>query len=247
MRLGPAAPLDQQIVVAMSMRILALETTEAIGSLAAWADGRLLAELSLESTQRSAQCLAPGLKALLGRVGWYATDIDLVAVTMGPGSFTGLRVGVTAAKTLAYCAGAELLGVDTLETIAAATPDGVDAVSVATDAQRGEVMVGRFRRASDGWLRPEAAARLLRTAEWLNTVEPGQAVSGPILRKLADRVPACAVVLPPTCWHPTAANVARLAQRDYATGRRDDLWTFAPRYSRPSAAEEKWNRRASGV
>ena len=45
-------------------------------------------------------------------------------------------------------------------------------------------------------------------------------------------------------WHPTAAHVARLAYRDYLAGHRDDLWNLLPHYSRPSAAEEKWGRRA---
>jgi hypothetical protein len=50
-------------------------------------------------------------------------------------------------------------------------------------------------------------------------------------------------MLDPPCWAPSAAVLARLAQHHYAAGRRDDLWTLVPRYSRPSAAEEKWQAR----
>jgi tRNA threonylcarbamoyl adenosine modification protein YeaZ len=105
------------------MRILALETTDKTGSVAAMADGNLLAELTLEPTQRSAQSLAPALQQLLQQVGWQPADVQLVAVSIGPGSFTGLRVGVTAAKVFAYAVGAEVLGISTLEAIAANTAD----------------------------------------------------------------------------------------------------------------------------
>ena len=89
------------------MRILALETTEMAGSLAAMHDRKLLAEIELDSKQRTAQSLAPGMKTLLAEAGWRPTDVELVAVTIGPGSFTGLRLGVTTAKTFAYAVGAD--------------------------------------------------------------------------------------------------------------------------------------------
>jgi tRNA threonylcarbamoyladenosine biosynthesis protein TsaB len=225
------------------VRIVALETTETIGSVAALADGTLLSELKLDPDQRTAQSLAPGLETLLEGVRWAAADIDLVAVTVGPGSFTGLRIGVTTAKTLAYCAKADILGVDTLEVVANTSPDGVDTVSVAVDAQRGQAVVGMFRRGADGWFEPMDPARLVEVADWLAEIPPGVVVSGPILRKLAGRLPGSVDVLPPEYWYPTAAQVGRLAARQYAAGRRDDAFSLVPRYSRRSAAEEKWEKR----
>jgi len=221
------------------VRILALETTERIGSVAAWDGGKLLLENDLESRRRSAQTLTPAMVDLLGRVEWKPDDVELVAVTAGPGSFTGLRVGVTAAKTFAYAVGAEVLGVDTLETIVAAAPAGLSRIAVAVDAQRGDVVAAPFERGDDGWFAPVGPARLMPAAEWLGSLEPGTAISGPVLRKLAVTIPTGLSPLPETCWRPTAGNVARLAARDYAKGRRQDLWSFVPRYSRRAAAEEK--------
>ena len=100
-----------------SMRTLAIETTERIGSVAAFQGAELVAEARLTSDQRSAQSLAPALAELLKQLGWQAAEVDLIALTSGPGSFTGLRIGVTMAKTLAYAVGAEVLGVNTLEAI----------------------------------------------------------------------------------------------------------------------------------
>ena len=221
------------------MRILALETTEKIGSVAAATDDNLLAELNLGSTQRSAQSLAPAMLALLKQVGWRPDDVQLVAVSVGPGSFTGLRVGVTAAKVFAYSVGADVLGVDTLETIATASPDDVGEVSAVIDAQRGQLAGRRFARRPDGWFQPLGPERLVDVDAWLRELPPGIAVTGPALVKLADRLPMHVRTLDPRCWPPRASVVARLAARDYSLGRRDDLWRLVPHYCRRSAAEEK--------
>ena len=225
------------------MRILALETTEMVGSVAALCDGNLLAELELDRQQRTAQSLAPGLRTLLEKVGWRPDHVELVAVTIGPGSFTGLRIGVTTAKTFAYAVGAEVLGVDTLATIAAGAPEQIQALCAVVDAQRGEVVAGSFRRGQDGWLATDGEARLVAADAWLDGLAAGTIVSGPVLRKLADRLPENVRLLEEQYWAPKAAAVARLAEKHHAAGRRDDLWTLVPRYSRRSAAEEKWERR----
>ena len=228
------------------MKILAIETTERIGGVAAMVGGELLCQRELDPSQRSAQSLAPAVKALWADVGWQAGDVDLVAVTVGPGSFTGVRIGVTTAKTLAFCCGAEILGIDTLETIAAAAPPDVERLEVAIDAQRNEVVVQKFHRGGNGWFMPdEDEARLIDIDVWLDNLQPGTVISGPILKKLAGRLPKSITVLPPELCRPTAANVARLAARQYAAGRRDDLWKLVPVYSRRSAAEEKWEEKAA--
>ena len=65
----------------------------------------MLAEQPLDPTRRSAQTLAPAIATLLDAVEWRPADVELVAVATGPGSFTGLRIGVTTAKAFAYAAG----------------------------------------------------------------------------------------------------------------------------------------------
>jgi tRNA threonylcarbamoyladenosine biosynthesis protein TsaB len=222
-----------------AMRILALETTETIGGVAAALDGKLLAELQLNPLKRSAAALAPAMRELLKTVGWRPGDVQLVAVTIGPGSFTGLRVGVTTAKTFAYAVGAEVLGVDTLQVIAAGVPAETPAVSAAMDAQRGDVVAQRFCRNASGWIEPAGPQELLAVNAWLAGLTPGTAAAGPILEKLSGRLPEGVSAVDAQYWHPRAAGVARLAAWLYAAGRRDDVWSLVPRYSRRSAAEEK--------
>jgi tRNA threonylcarbamoyladenosine biosynthesis protein TsaB len=229
------------------VKILALETTDLYGSVAASDDSNLLLELELNSKQRSAQSLAPAIRNLLEQVGWKPTEVQLVTVTVGPGSFTGLRVGVTTAKIFAYAVGADILGIDTLETIAAnvfgdaGASSCPDNLQVILDAQRGEIVAGDFGRSQDGWLRPVGPQRLLQIESWLKEGKHS-AVTGPILKKLQSKLPPDIMILEERFWTPRAAQVAQLAARDYAAGRRDDLWTLLPRYSRRSAAEEKLDK-----
>lgn len=223
------------------MKILALETTERIGSVALAEDSNLLSKKRLGADKRSAQSLAPAIGQILDENGWKPGDVDLVAATVGPGSFTGLRVGVTTAKTFAYCAGGEVLGVDTLATIASAVPSEVGKIAVAIDAQRGEVVVAVFRRDPQGRMRREGDAAVVEIDRWLEGLEAGVAVAGPILARLADRLPDRVTALAEQYWRPTAGAVALLAAQEYDEGRRDDLWKLVPRYSRRSAAEEKWD------
>ncbi|MGA2060110.1 MAG: tRNA (adenosine(37)-N6)-threonylcarbamoyltransferase complex dimerization subunit type 1 TsaB [Thermoguttaceae bacterium] len=225
------------------MNILALETTNWIGSVAAMTEGKLLLELELNPQQRTAQSLPPGIETLLKRVGWKPADVHLVALTIGPGSFTGLRIGVTMAKTFAYSVGAEVLGINTLETIAQSTPANVPTITAVIDAQRGDVVVRPFSRGPEGFFLPVGDQQLISIDRWLQELPAGMAVAGPALAKLASRLPAHITALDEKYWTPRAAMVAQLAHRQYATGRRDDLWTLAPQYSRRSAAEEKWQSR----
>jgi tRNA threonylcarbamoyladenosine biosynthesis protein TsaB len=221
------------------MRILALETTEPLGTVAAMDGSNLLAELTLEQGLRSAQSLSPGLLAMLKQVGWQPNDVELIAVTSGPGSFTGLRVGVTTAKVFAYAVGAKIMGINTLEAVAAAVPREVTELATVLDAQRGEVVSQRFRRGPDGHFEPTNVEHLASVEAWAAELPPGVAVAGPILAKIASRVPPTATILDARFWAPRAAAVAKLAAHKAAAGQFDDLWQLVPHYCRKSAAEER--------
>ncbi|MFZ5833217.1 MAG: tRNA (adenosine(37)-N6)-threonylcarbamoyltransferase complex dimerization subunit type 1 TsaB [Planctomycetota bacterium] len=221
------------------MRILALETTEAIASVAALDGGFVLAETPLTSGGRSAQTVAPGINALLRQVGWRPSDVELVAVTAGPGSFTGLRVGVTTAKVFAFAVGAEVLGIDTLSTIAGRAPPDCAVVAVCVDAQRGDVVGQLFRRLDGGVLTAASPATLAPAANWLADLPAGTVVTGPALRRFRHLLAPSIAALPEELWPPTARSVGELADRLYREGRRGDLLSLLPHYSRPSAAEER--------
>ena len=153
---------------------------------------------------------------------------------------------MTTAKVFAYCVGAEILGLDTLDVIAAAAPAEISRVSVAVDAQRGQVVAATFARGKDGSFLPVEPSQRVNVSRWLSNVQSGVFFSGPVLRKLSGRVPEGVLLLREEHWSPTAVALGRLAARQYAAGRRDDVWSLVPRYSRKSAAEEKWEAKSTG-
>lgn len=224
-------------------RILALETSGQSGSVALLRGHEVVGQIQLDASRRNAQTLAPAMQDLLQSHGWRPADVQAVAVAIGPGSFTGLRVGVTTAKTFAYAVGAQVVGVNTLDAIAYpaadVVPKTVERLIVGMDALRGELFAASYRRAEEGrWTTLEPAS-VVPVAEWLRQLSADIAVTGPALAKLADQLPANVFVVSREHWYPQAVSVGSLAATRLESGEFDDLWKLAPLYLRRSAAEEK--------
>jgi tRNA threonylcarbamoyladenosine biosynthesis protein TsaB len=222
--------------------ILAFETSGMGGSVALLQGEQVLSQCALAEGRRSGQWLAPAIDEALRSAGRQPREVRLVAVTTGPGSFTGLRVGVTTAKTFAYAAGSDVIGLNTLDVIAAQVPaaqlrQGAE-LHVVMDAQRKELFVARY--GIEGADEPIRVADAIVPAQhWLDSLRPGTIVTGPGLAKLQSQLPAGVTLVDPALREPQAATVGRLAWRANQSGRRDDLWKLAPQYLRPSYAEEK--------
>jgi tRNA threonylcarbamoyladenosine biosynthesis protein TsaB len=170
----------------------------------------------------------------------------LIATSVGPGSFTGLRIAVTTAKTLAYATGAQLIGLDTLEVIAAQAPAITNTLHVVLDAQRQQLYVARFVKETSGRLQTIEPTRIVPRDAWLSTLAPPATLTGPAVAKIADRLPAGIELVEPQFRNPQAKTVGRLGYDYFLAGRRDDLWGLVPRYYRKSAAEEKWEEPFEG-
>jgi tRNA threonylcarbamoyladenosine biosynthesis protein TsaB len=156
------------------MKILALETTEQFGSVALLDDDHVLAEITLPKDRRSSQTLHPALHTLFEQLNTVPAEIEVVAVVAGPGSFTGLRVGVSAANIFAYTTGAKVIALDTFHTIASVVLPRNGVVSVGVDAQRGEVVAAILRLTANGQIetiREPKLERLLKLFENWNLGE----------------------------------------------------------------------------
>lgn len=128
------------------MLILAFDTTSPNGGAALYDDGEPLAEVKPEGTESYSIALFEMLERLLLKTGAHLPDVELFAAVTGPGSFTGIRVGLAAAQGWAKALGRPVCGVSVLEAmVEAARPRGQTAVPV-LDARRGEFYVGLFRR-----------------------------------------------------------------------------------------------------
>src|SRR5262249_2078610 len=144
---------------------------------------------SLDEARRHARDLAPTVAALLEQQRWRPRDVSAVVVSLGPGSYTGLRVGVMSAKTFAYATGCALVGVETFAAIARQAPPDVERVDVLADAQKSNVYVQSFACAGGSW-RAAGALTVRPFADWLAGRATDAAVSGPGLLKWQSSLPA---------------------------------------------------------
>jgi tRNA threonylcarbamoyladenosine biosynthesis protein TsaB len=225
------------------MRVVALETSGRTGSLATVrltaSQVEVVAQFPLPDDRRSAQSLLPALADILETSEWQANDLDLICATTGPGSFTGLRIGVTTAKTLAYATGAKLVGVNTLAAIAAGVEKPNKRVWAILDAQRQELFAACF---PSGWQNQEnwpLETLVIAADDWLGRLRSGDVVSGPPLKNLSERLPADVRMADSSHWSPAAAVVARLGIAGLERGEEIDPMQLVPHYYRKSAAEEK--------
>lgn len=233
---------DKGFVTTETMNVLALETSCRNASVAVLENDRLLSHCEFGSSRRTAQAFAPEIAGQLSAVGWCPGDVQLIVVSQGPGSFTGLRVGVTAAKTLAYATGAPVLGVNTQQVIAYQAEGDWEEITVVGDAGRQQLFVDCFRRIADR-LEPACSPGIVDISAWLQSLDDGQWVTGPGLSQRVDQLPAGVRSTTSADWLPRAATLGRIGYSEFQAGRRDDLWNLKPIYYRPSAAEEKLAQR----
>jgi tRNA threonylcarbamoyladenosine biosynthesis protein TsaB len=226
-----------------SKRILALETSGRHGSVAALSgeadQARLLRQIALSGDERTAEVLAPAIERLLADVGWTPKSVELVAVTVGPGSFTGLRIGVTIAKAFAYASGAEVIGLNTLKALAVQTPPSPVSLWTILDAQRQELFAAKFTVDERCHVSAERETSIVTQERWLDGLNAGDRVVGTALKRLIPKLPPVVVALPEALWQPMASAVGQVGWQHYQAGQRDDIWKLSPKYYRPSAAEEK--------
>ncbi len=193
----------------------------------------------LDESRRNGRDLAPAVAELLKEQGWKPATIQAVIVSRGPGSYTGLRVGVMSAKTFAYAVGCVLLAIDTFAALAEQAPEDVNLLDVLADAQKDRIYVQSFRRLPQGW-QAETPLSILPFEEWLAGRRPEAWVSGPGLLRWEARLPADVPRLPQQFREPQAESLLRLGLARFRAGQGDDVWGVEPLYLRPSAAEEQW-------
>jgi len=130
------------------MKVLGIETATNAGGAALVENGKLIAEDFSRSETTHSSRLLPSIDRLLKQAGWQARDIGLVAVSIGPGSFTGLRIGLATAKGIAVASGAQIIGVPTLDAFAFLLAKGsFDApIRPILDARKAEVFTAGFDR-----------------------------------------------------------------------------------------------------
>jgi tRNA threonylcarbamoyladenosine biosynthesis protein TsaB len=224
-------------------RWLVLETSGRVGQVALAVEETLCAHRNLEAARRHARDLAPTVSELLAEQGWTPRDLTGVVVSRGPGSYTGLRVGIMSAKTMAYAIGCDLIGVETFEAIASQAPGEASLLDVIGDAQQAKVYVQQFERTSERECRARAKLAIEPFEEWLAKRDPSAWIVGPGLHRFRVQLPGTCRVAAPEYWDPKPDALLRIARQRLARNERDDPGALVPLYLRASSAEEQWARR----
>lgn len=227
----------------MAERLLLLETSSKAGWVAVAEADSVRAVRHLAEARRNARDLAPKVAELLAGQGWKPRNVTAVIVSRGPGSYTGLRVGLMSAKAFTYATGCSLIAIDTFAALALQAPAEAAVVEVLSDAQQDRVYWQRFSRPlPDGIPTATTPLAIVRFAEWLRTHDPTAWVTGPGLRVPGRALPAATSVVASDAWDVRPESLLRLGLRRLRAGERDDVWAVEPIYLRPSSAEEQWDR-----
>lgn len=226
------------------MLTLGIETSGLSGSVALSRAGQVLESRSLvQAGRRHAQSLVLEMKRLLADCAVSTKEIDAVAVSRGPGSFTGLRVGMVCAKTLAYTLNCRFVAVDTFVAVAMNCPPELRDLWIVEDAQRGDLFAGRYRYENEGWYQTEPI-EIVPSETWLPQRTPEETVVGRGLLRCDLTLTTARTMAEDQFSQPVAAAIALAGERRLTSPRdlqdKDfDFWKAVPFYIRPSAAEEK--------
>jgi len=223
-------------------RLLILETSGRVASVALAEGGRLLGTRRLDEASRHARDLAPAVAGLLAEQGWRPRDVHAVLVSRGPGSYTGLRVGVMSAKAFTYATGCALLAVDTFAAVALQAPAACGRLDVLADAQQERVYLQSFIREGSVW-RPLEGLAIVSGTDWLTRRRGDAWVTGPGLKKWEGRLPLEVHRVEEARRDQQPEGVLQLGLARYRADERDDVWSVEPLYLRPSSAEEQWQAR----
>jgi tRNA threonylcarbamoyladenosine biosynthesis protein TsaB len=223
----------------LSGLILGIETATARGGVALVSGaGELVGETTLLSQEGHSERVLPALEQLLKLLGLTLRALAAVAVSSGPGSFTGLRTGIATAKGLAFSLGLPLYGIPTLEALAAGAPPGTGFVCACLNARRGEVYRSLFRAGPAGPVRvgPDA---VVAAGEFAAELPAACLLVGELPPRWSER-PASRnhswLPSPALANHPRASAVALLGLEALRQGRPSELGSLQPRYVRPPDA-----------
>ena len=218
-------------------RVLILETSSKIGEVAvASADG-VLTHRFLPEARRHARDLTARCEELLAERSWKARDITAVIVSIGPGSYTGLRIGIASAKALAYSTGCALFAVPTFSAIAERIAATAEKLEIIADAQQGQVYCQHWMKLEGGWEEADAV-RIRLFAEWAADVAAGSSIAGPASSMYAEKLPAGANLVREEFRESSSVGLLKLAMRQESRWRAAG-WDLEPIYLRGSSAEEK--------
>ena len=226
-----------------ALKVLAADTSTMTGSVALVEGAQVVAEWTLRSQRTHNRRLLAAIDLLLREADWSLEDLDGLAVTAGPGSFTGVRIGLSTMKGLAWAAGKRFLAVPTLDVLAA--PMGLASLPICTllDAKKQELYAAQYQPDGRGDCRREGDFQVLSPARLAAQITRPTLFCGDgwlLYREVLRRLLGDRAIEAPAYFHTLRSGVLGiLACRRFAAGEKADPSTAVPVYVRSSEAELK--------
>lgn len=222
------------------MKVLAVDTSTKMGSAALTEDDRLIAQIQLNVEVTHTERLLPAIQILLEQAGWNLENLEGLALAIGPGSFTGLRVGLATMKGFAQAQNLPLVGVSSLLALACNGSAGDQPVLACLDAHRGEVYAAAYLKMENVLEEQSIKPDLL--CKPLKKIGPCWLIGDGVVRYrqiFEDQLGEAARFAPELLMRPEAKWVAWLAAPDLRRGEGRNWQGLVPNYLRPSDAECK--------
>ena len=221
------------------MIILGIEAATRVASVAVISEEKILAEISQEAKLTHSETLLPQIEQALKIAN--VEKVDAVAVSIGPGSFTGLRIGLATAKALCYAWNTKIIGVPTLQAISYHFPTSNAIVIPMLDAQKNRAYCQKFKNCRAlSKLEIKSIDEIVAGA---GNIDAEIFLCGDVLHKIKIDLPQNVKIAPINCRMPRAVNVALFGKNLIDAGGISNVMNIEPLYIRRSEAEELWEQR----
>lgn len=224
-------------------RILLLETSSMSALVALCKGFNILSHKVLEAAKKHVSDLAPTVASLLAENQLKPNELDAIAVGIGPGSYTGLRIGVMSARTLAMVTGARLLGISTFQILAQNTlsPEH-QKIEIIADAQQDKIYAQTFKTTENNETKA-GELEIVSCKDWLSNRDSSYALAGPGLTKVLPMLDRQTTMILETAGIINKECFLTLAMKKLMSQDSDNPLSLQPLYLRRSSAEEQWDRK----
>ena len=229
--------------LASEAKVLLLETSGSSGIVALGFGSNIVSHRVLEIAKRHVSDMAPAIAEMLKECGWEAKNLDAIATGIGPGSYTGLRIGLMSARTLAMMTGARLLGISTFEILAQHCLEaGRAKVEIIADAQQDKIYAQCFEN-NNSQLISASELKIVSAADWIANRDASFAIAGPGVTKVQPLLLGSQGMVVEQSGNINKESFLALALKKLMRHDSDDPLSLQPLYLRRSSAEEQWDKR----
>ena len=232
------------------MKVLGIDTSTSCGSVGLIEDKEVISEYLLNIPVTHSERLLGAIEFVLREARCSIEEIEGCAIALGPGSFTGLRIGVSTVKGLAFATGKPVAGMPTLDVLASQIAPTSYLICPILDARKKQVYTAFYRYGEGGSIRRQSEYQAIPPEDLVRQIKEQTIFLGDGVRTYGDFLLNCLpslAILPSAPFHVSHGSmVAKLGMELLRKGEHLNLSAFSPLYVRPSEAEMKWQEKHSG-